>query len=395
MSDRLHVCFVTLSFGENSAGGVMHHMVELARALEPEGVSVTVLCPSYGEPWEYIHDGIIDVIAIREARIDWALAPSMLGFGRRVGPALLDLHRRRPLDVIHLHDRPPYLGATSASERLGPPVIYTAHSCFGARSERGRLLPLTLERLMEREIARAGTPIIAVSRWIADGMVKLGADPRRLRVIPNGVDSGVFPYRGGDGRQPDEILFVGRLDYEKGVDVLLRAMARLGSEPAVCLRIVGEGEQAGRLRELMRDLGLGGRVEFCGRLYGADLVAAYHRAAVCVLPSRAEPFGLVMLEAMACGTPFIGSAAGGIAEVVRSEQTGLLVPPGDPDALAAAIARLLGDRQLARRLAEQARCMVEREYPWREIAARTRGVYDELRGGRRPEQKQPAGGPGR
>ena len=377
MRQSLHVCFINISFGQNSIGGVMNHMVALGKALQSQEVSVSVICPAWSDyPWRYLHDGIIDVIGIKEPRIDWKLHAAMVGFGWRCGSALLDLDREKPIDVIHLHDRAPFIGATWAGWRLRVPVIYTAHSCLHIGAEQWPAFSHHANRFLERRIARSGTPVISVSKWISDGMITIGADPHRATIIPNGVDLDTFPYRGHEGRNPGEILFVGRYENEKGFDVLLQALQRVASASDVTLTAVGTGSLEVAYRELARELGISDRVKFVGRLFGAELVAAYHRASVFVLPSRSEPFGLVMLEAMACGTPFVGTAVGGVAEVAEHEQTGLLVPSEDPAAMAAAISRLLSDDTLARRLAENARRMIEQQFSWEIVAKETRRFYD-------------------
>ncbi len=144
------------------------------------------------------------------------------------------------------------------------------------------------------------------------------------------------------------------------------------------LTAIGGGDLEERYRALAQELGIANRVDFAGRRFGADLVSAYQRATVCVLPSRSEPFPLVMLEAMACGAPFVGTAVGGIAEGAEHERTALLVPPEDPAALAAAIVRLLDDRSLASHLAENARRTVEQRFSWAKVAEQTRHFYDNV-----------------
>lgn len=345
VTDRLHICFLTLSFGENSAGGVMHHMVALAREFAAHGDSISVICPSYGAPWRYLHDGFIDVIGIREVAIDRRLAPAMIGFGRRTRVALLSLHGEKPIDVIHLHDRPPWLGAAAAARDLRVPLVYTAHSLIAA-DRTGSIISRTLQQVLERRIARARVPIIAVSRWAREGMIDLGARPDDVTVISNGVDLEAFQYRAMEGRKPNSILFVGRLDAEKGLDVLLRATALLDPKTRVRVTVIGAGHLEGSYHRLAAELGIESRVEFAGRQSGAQLATPYQRSAICVLPSRVEPFPLVMLEAMAAGAPFIGSAVGGIREAVIPGETGLLVAPDDPRELAGALARLLDDPAL-------------------------------------------------
>jgi glycosyltransferase involved in cell wall biosynthesis len=152
----------------------------------------------------------------------------------------------------------------------------------------------------------------------------------------------------------------------KGVDVLVRAFAAIRDRPDARLRLVGSGDAIADLGELARSLGVADRVDFAGELRGDDLVAAMQEAAVAVLPSRsaAESFGMALIEAMACGTPVVGSDVGGIPYVITDGVTGLLVPPGDADALAAACRRILADGGFADRLAEAGRRHVTECYAW-------------------------------
>jgi glycogen(starch) synthase len=376
MARPLHACFVNLSFGENSIGGVMNHIVALGKTLAHEDVTVSVICPAWGEPWRYTHDDMIEVMGIREPKIDWKLAPAMLGFGWRCGEAIVKRNREKPIDIIHLHDRPPFIGGRVAGARLGVPVVYTAHSCLHTGAERYHLFAHVVCRWLERRIARSKTPIIAVSKWVRDSMLSIGASPRRVAVIHNAVDLAQFPYCGDEGRNPGEILFVGRFDHDKGLDVLLCAFKQLTATRDVRLTAVGTGDLETQYRNLAGELGVSDKVNFRGRLVDGELLSAYHRAAVCVLPSRSEPFGMVMLEAMACGVPFVGTSVGGMAEVARHGETALLVRPGDPQALASAIAQSLDRPHLARCMAERARQMVERHFSWEHVASRTRRFYD-------------------
>jgi glycosyltransferase involved in cell wall biosynthesis len=163
---------------------------------------------------------------------------------------------------------------------------------------------------------------------------------------------------------------VGRLDATsswKGVDVLLRAFALLAPElPACRLSLVGDGDALEGHRALARELGVGDRVVFRGSLTGEALVAAYQQARAVVLPSltEAESFGMVLVEAMACGTPVIGSDVGGIPFVIADGVTGLLAPPADPAALAARCRQLLLDDDLATRLGAAGRRAAVERFAW-------------------------------
>jgi glycosyltransferase involved in cell wall biosynthesis len=193
-------------------------------------------------------------------------------------------------------------------------------------------------------------------------------------VMPNGVDLGRFrPLpRSQVGHV---ILFVGRLVPQKGVDVLLRAFATvLRKCPGIRLVIAGDGYQRLYLERLSRHLGLPPHVEFLGWQTGPALARLYQAAEIVVVPSMYEPFGLVALEAMACGRPVVASRTGGLAEVVADGSTGYLVPPGDYLSLAQRMAQLLLEPARAAAMGQAARQEAMR-YRWERIAELTHDLY--------------------
>jgi glycogen synthase len=176
------------------------------------------------------------------------------------------------------------------------------------------------------------------------------------------------PAFGGVGRRPARLLAVGRLTAQKGVDVLLDALARPGLEGAV-LDVVGDGDWRGRLEAQAGRLGLTGRVNFPGWRDRDALAAVYRAADVFVLPSRDEGMPNVLLEAMASGLPAVASRVAGAEDLVADGETGFLVPPDDPEALATALRRLIGDPALRAAMGARARMRAEREFSWRAAAA--------------------------
>src|SRR6266550_1131703 len=178
------------------------------------------------------------------------------------------------------------------------------------------------------------------------------------------------------------VLFVGRLVERKGVAHLIEAMARLGhGDEGPRLEIVGAGPERPRLEALARRLGVANRVAFRGKIAPDELQASYARAAVCVLPSvldargDTEGLGVVLLEAMNHATPVIASRVGGIPDIVEDGVSGLLVPPGDAAALAAAVRRLRDDPDLARRLGEGGRRRLREQFNWPAIVRRWLDLY--------------------
>ncbi|MGH9127001.1 MAG: glycosyltransferase family 4 protein [Acidimicrobiales bacterium] len=241
---------------------------------------------------------------------------------------------------------------------------------------------------------------------LADAVDHFGLRPSKGRVVYNGVDldeaspGRADPVRADPGRveagRADPVQFdppwerfvlaVGRLVPKKGFDLLIEAFSQLDGHLDVGLVIGGSGEDEARLRDLVEARGLGSRVLLAGRLDRRQVAAAMAAAEVFVLPSRLEPFGIVVLEAMAVGTPVIVSSRGGAGEIVRSGRTGLVVDPFDTPALTAAMAGLLDDQAWRRRLVTAGRERVRR-FAWPEIVAQYEAIYRQV--GR--DRQDPAG----
>lgn len=229
-----------------------------------------------------------------------------------------------------------------------------------------------------------------VTHWTAVGeavknftCIHLGLDPSRVTVIPNGVEMGdassLAPAR---VRQEFRIApaapllgTIGRLHPQKGVDVLLRALSALPREfPDLKTLIVGEGPARPELERLAAQLGVSQKVIFTGlRRDIPDILAALD---LLVLPSRWEGMPNVVLEAMAAGTPVVATAVGAVPELVIDGETGLLVPPEDPAALAQCLRRLLSDAPLRARLAAAGRARVEKEFSLEKMLQRTQELYE-------------------
>jgi D-inositol-3-phosphate glycosyltransferase len=221
-------------------------------------------------------------------------------------------------------------------------------------------------------------------------------DTRRVAVIPPGVDTGHFyPIPVDEAREfagvpahKRMILFVGRVEPLKGIDSLLQAIAFLRTQDPklvadLCLAVIGgepnddgatESEEMARLMEMRRDLKIEDMVTFLGRRAQDTLPYYYSAAEIVVVPSHYESFGLVALEAMACGTPVVASETGGLVFLVRDGETGFHVPTGDPEALADRLRQLLEDEVLRQRLGQQAAEYAKR-YAWPLIADQIIDLY--------------------
>jgi glycosyltransferase involved in cell wall biosynthesis len=290
--------------------------------------------------------------------------------------------------------------AAELGERWGAPVAQIFHAT-GVTKRRHQGLADTSpdERIaVEREVVRRVDRLIAQCPAERDELVgDYGADPARVALIPSAVNVELFrpvPQAearheiglGGDG---PTVAYVGRMLPRKDARNIVRALALLRRElrvPARLLLVGGETREPdpvatpeiGALQQLARELHVDDAVTFYGRRQPEELHLYYAAADVAVTTPWYEPFGLTPLEAMACGRPVIGSAVGGITYTIAHGETGLLVPPRDPAALAAALRQLLTSPARRAEMGDAARRRVEREFTWPVVARRTAALYREL-----------------
>ena len=221
-------------------------------------------------------------------------------------------------------------------------------------------------------LLRKGYIVIANSRGNAELLKALGVSS--LAIIHPGVDPLRFTPPASPPPPPWTLLTVGRLVPRKGVDTVIKALPLLLAEfPSLRYRVVGDGPDRKRLEGLAEALGVSGCVEFLGRVPEEELPRLYRQAHIFVMPTREEEadvegFGIAYLEASASGLPVVAGRSGGAVEAVRDGETGLLVPPDDPGALAKAVAYLLHNPELRRRLGKRGRQWVEEEMNWDRVA---------------------------
>jgi glycosyltransferase involved in cell wall biosynthesis len=247
-------------------------------------------------------------------------------------------------------------------------VLLLVHHLFGRTAFEQASPPVAAATwLLERTVPRVyrGLPVVAVSESTRRDLVSRGMDPQLIEVIPNGIDLAAFSPAPARGRfDTPTLLYLGRLQRYKRVDLILEAAARLlAGGHALRVVIAGHGDQAPALRTLARRLGIEAQVDFRGRVTDEERLDLFRRSWVHVLTSPNEGWGIANVEAAACGTPTVASDSPGLRESVVDGVTGYLVPHGDVAALAERTGSILRDETLRERLGQGARRFAE-GYSW-------------------------------
>lgn len=307
---------------------------------------------------------------------------------RRNATRLTELIAAEGVDILHARSRAPAWSAHWAAKRAGIPFVTTFHAPYNFKSG--------LKRWYNSVMAK-GDRVIAVSRYVAEHVAaNYGVGPDRLRLIHRGVDVGLLaPERVTQSRLiqlarswriPEDkrvIMLPGRLTRWKGQGVLIEAMAKLGRKDVLALLVgadQGRGGYRAELEARAKALGLEAQVAIVGHCN--DMAAAYMIADVVVSAStEPEAFGRVIVEAQAMGRPVIVSAIGAVKETVRDGLTGLVVPPGDADALARAIGTILAlDTEQRASIGRDGMAFVRENFTRERMCAETLAVYSELLG---------------
>jgi alpha-maltose-1-phosphate synthase len=393
---------LTNEYPPNVYGGAGVHVEYLARELS-RLMSVEVRC--FGS--QHLHEGNLTVRGFPVDESGFGCPESLRSVFGAVQRDAAMAAAGCEADLVHVHTWYTHLGGILLKQNYGIPLVLTVHSLEPLRPWKREQLAggYDFSCWVEKTAIEMADAVIAVSESTKADVLRLyNVDPARVHVIHNGIDpaeytarrdEGVLRRYGIDPALP-YILFVGRITRQKGIMHLIRALPHLdpGFQVVLCAgspdtpEIAAEMKTAVDAANAARD----GIVWIEKMVPKEHLIALYSQAALFVCPSIYEPFGIINLEAMACGVPVVASAVGGIPEVVVPGETGLLVPvaqmneapfePVDADKfaadLAAAINTLMRDKDLRAAMGAAARRRVEEKFSWAAIAARTAEVYREV-----------------
>ncbi|MFA5138235.1 MAG: glycogen synthase [Elusimicrobiota bacterium] len=379
----MKVTIISREFPPNVYGGAGVHVKFLTRELAKR-MQVDVRC--FGE--QEALDGSLTAKGYRTWERMWEGGEpkfnSVLG---TFSVGLSMVRDRVDSDLVHTHTWYASLAGYMAKTLYGIPLVCTVHSLEPLRPWKEEQLgrSYALSTWAEKMALENADRIIAVSKHSREDVLRLfDVKPEKVAVIHNGIDLDLYrPLDTNDTRQAfdigkDYVLFVGRVSKQKGIEHLIEAVQYL-DDGVQCVCCTSAPDTKEFEEEIAARIARQPRIVWINSLLREEqYVELYSNARVFACPSVYEPFGIINLESMACETPVVASGVGGILETVVDGETGLLVEPAKPRALADAINRLLKDRPMAERLGKNGRRRVTEHFSWKTIAERTEKLYNEV-----------------
>jgi starch synthase len=380
MSRRLRVALLTREYPPDVYGGAGVHVQYLARELA-HLVDLTIHCQGADRQGAVAHR-------------PWELLDSANEVLRTISTDLSMISGVPAVDLVHSHTWYANLAGHLAALLYGVPHVVTMHSLEPLRPWKAEQLGggYALSSWCERVAAESAAALVAVSEGMrADVLAAYpNISPQRVQVIRNGIDTIEYapvsdtdvPERYGIDVDRPSVVFVGRITRQKGLPILLKAVERLDprAQLVLCAGQPDTAELAAEITRLVKVLqeARPGVIWLPQMLMQREVVQLLTHATVFVCPSLYEPLGIVNLEAMACATAVVASRVGGIPEAVADGETGLLVPPDDPVALADALNSLLGNPRLAESMGRRGRERAIAYFSWSTVAAQTAALYSEM-----------------
>lgn len=379
--------------GVGDSGGMNVYVRELVTGLAHAGVEVTTYTREWkaGLPREVLVEPNHRVVHVPAGRIDLAKEELESVVADFTDFVLDDMRSGRPADVVHANYWLSGLAGHSIKHERSIPLVTTFHTLARVKAEGGDPEPARRERAEAQIIGCADAICVSCDEEEEQFRRLYGDPPGQIEIVAPGVQHAFFTpgdklgarrALGMTANGAPVLLFVGRIQPLKGVDVAVQALAAL-RRPDASLYIVGGAsgshgdEEVVRIRQMVDTLGLESQVHFV-EPQPHHILSTYYRAADAVwVPSRSESFGLVALEAAACGTPVVASGVGGLLSLVDHGRTGFLVADRDPETFARHTADILGDDSLAAAMSAAA-AERGRSYTWSFAAARLRRVYADI-----------------
>jgi len=371
-------------------GGISPHVYFLSKSLTKNDVKVYVVtCDFPGAPAHETIDGVevYRVDSYKNPSPDFATWVYLMNLNMQKEAAALAGRLSDEIDVFHAHD---WLVATAGiglKHVFRKPLLVTMHSTEIGR--RDGIHTATEKMIHETEawLTYEAWKVICCSDYMVSHVKwAFGLPDDKLVMVPNGVNTNVYeniqeqnckPFRTAFALPEEKlVLFVGRLVYEKGAQVLINAIPRILEKVNAKFVIVGSGYMKEQLSSIVRSMGLEHKVLFTGFVDEETLLRLQSCADVSVVPSLFEPFGIVALEAMAAKSPVVVSDTGGLSEIVDHDSTGVKVFPNNTESLAWGITKILLDDNFRNNIRQNAYRKIQEKYDWHKIAQRTKRIYE-------------------
>ncbi|MBW4473473.1 MAG: glycosyltransferase family 1 protein [Stenomitos rutilans HA7619-LM2] len=407
LSNRKRIALISvhgdpaIEFGKEEAGGQNVYVRHVGEALSHQGWQVDMFTRRVNPDQEAIvqHTPHCRTIRLTAGTQTFIPRDEIFEFLPEFVQAFLQFQKQleTPYCLIHSNYWLSSWVGMELSKKLAVPQTHTYHSLGAVKYKAVSTIPLIAKTRLgvEKTCLEKVDRVVATSPQEHDHMRSLVSTRGNIDIIPCGTRIDHFgTVTQAEARQrlgiaPGEkvVLYVGRFDPRKGIETLVRAIHRCEARATEKVRLIigggsrpghSDGDERDRIESIVADLGLTDVTHFPGRLTQEELPTYYAAADVSVVPSHYEPFGLVTIEAMACGTPVVGSDVGGLQFTVVPEETGLLAPPKDDAAFAAAIDRILLNPAWRNQLGQAARKRVEATFSWDGVATQLGQLYETL-----------------